>query len=256
MNLSDLAAKGAAPMAYMLALSLPDWSDLAWLEAFARGLSEDQREFGIALIGGDTTHTPGPLTLAITALGSIPRGTMIRRSGAKVDDIVFVSGNVGDAGGGLAILKRESGSVPDEVREVLVARYRIPSPRLALGLALRGIASAALDVSDGLLADLAHIAETSKVQIEIDAACIPVSPALRMLWGDDQAARIRAATAGDDYEIAFTAPEANRTGVLQAAASACVAVTEIGRVTAGEGTTLLDASGRPIAVPRAGYTHF
>jgi thiamine-monophosphate kinase len=107
-----------------------------------------------------------------------------------------------------------------------------------------------------LLADLAHIAETSKVQIEIDAACIPVSPALRMLWGDDQAARIRAATAGDDYEIAFTAPEANRTGVLQAAASACVAVTEIGRVTAGEGTTLLDASGRPIAVPRAGYTHF
>jgi thiamine-monophosphate kinase len=254
MSLSDLAAKGAAPIAYLLALSLPDWTDLAWLEAFARGLGEDQRKFAIALVGGDTTRTPGPLTLAITALGSVPQGTMIRRSGAKAGDIVFVSGTIGDAGGGLQVLK--GGSVRDDACDALVARYRKPLPRLALGLALRGLASAALDVSDGLLADLAHIADTSNVRIEIDAARIPVSPALRMLWGDDQAARIRAATAGDDYEIAFTTSEANRGVVLKAAAAVGVAVSEIGRTLMGEGAALLDASGRAIGVPLKGYTHF
>jgi thiamine-monophosphate kinase len=256
MNLSDLAAKGAAPMAYLLALSLPDWTDFAWLEAFARGLGEDQRKFNISLIGGDTTHTPGPLTLAITAFGSIPRGTMLRRSGAKAGDILFVSGTIGDAGGGLVVLKSEAGPISDLEREALVARYREPSPRLSLGLALRRIANAALDVSDGLLADVAHIAETSKVRIEIDAARIPVSPALRAFWGDAQAARVRAATAGDDYEIAFTAAEANRSAVVKAGADAGVVITEIGRVTAGEGTALVDASGRAIAVSRMGYTHF
>jgi thiamine-monophosphate kinase len=256
MNLSDLAAKGAAPVAYLLALSLPDWIGAAWLDAFARGLGEDQRAFAITLIGGDTTHTPGPLTLTITALGSVPCGTMVRRSGAKAGDLVFVSGTIGDAGGGLAILKGECGPVSPEERELLIARYREPSPRLALGLALRGIANAALDVSDGLLADLAHVAETSKVRIEVDTQRIPVSPALRALWGDDQPARVRAATAGDDYEIAFTVPEAIRSDVLKAAAAAGVAITEIGRAVAGEGVALLDANRRPIAVPRKGYTHF
>jgi thiamine-monophosphate kinase len=160
-NLSDLAAKGAKPISYLLALSLPDWPDLAWVEAFARGLGEDQHEFGISLIGGDTTRTPGPLTLAITALGSVPRGTMIRRAGAAVGDLVFVSGTIGDAGGGLAILKGDGASISAVARDALIARYREPSPRLSLGL--RGLASAALDVSDGLLADLGHIADMSKV---------------------------------------------------------------------------------------------
>jgi thiamine-monophosphate kinase len=256
MNLSDLAAKGAAPMAYLLALSLPDRIDMAWLEAFARGLCEDQRAYGIQLIGGDTTRTPGPLTLAITAMGSIPRGTMIRRSGAQAGDVVFISGTIGDAGGGLAILKGEGGSIPDAHRAALIARYREPSPRVTLGLALRGIASASLDVSDGLLADLGHIAETSQVRIAVDAMRIPLSPALSACWGDDQSVRIRAATAGDDYEIAFTAPEANRSVVLKAASDAGVPVTPIGRVEAGHGVVLLDARGRDIAVPRKGFTHF
>jgi thiamine-monophosphate kinase len=256
MNLSDLAAKGASPIAYLLALSLPDWTDMAWLEAFARGLGEDQRAFGVSLIGGDTTRTPGPLTLAITALGSIPTGTMIRRSGAKADDLVFVSGTIGDAGGGLAILKGEGVSISGTHRTTLIARYREPSPRVSLGLALRELASAALDVSDGLLADLGHIADTSKVRIAIDAARIPISPALRALWGNDQAVLVRAATSGDDYEIAFTAPEANRSAVMKAAADAKFAVSEIGRVVTGSGVTLLDSTGREIDVPRKGYVHF
>jgi thiamine-monophosphate kinase len=256
MNLSDLAAKGAAPMAYLLALSLPDWTDRTWLEAFARGLAEDQHAFGVSLIGGDTTRTPGPLTLAITALGSVPRGTMIRRSGAKAGDLVFVSGTIGDAGGGLAMLKGEGGSISDVHRNTLIARYREPSPRVSLGLALRGIASAALDVSDGLLADLGHIADTSTVRIAIGAARIPLSPALRALWGDGAEACVRAASAGDDYEIAFTAREGDKRAVVRAAAEAGVPVAEIGRVLAGEGIELCDAAGREIAVPRKGYVHF
>lgn len=255
-NLSDLAAKGAKPLAYLLALSLPDWIDMAWLEAFARGLGEDQRAFGISLTGGDTTRTPGPLTLAITVLGSIPRGTMIRRNGARAGECVFVSGTIGGAGGGLAILKGEGSSLSSEYRNALIARYREPSPRVSLGLKLRGLASAALDVSDGLIADLGHIAETSKVGIAVGASRIPISSALRALWGDDEAARIRAAISGDDYEIAFTAPEANRSAVLEAAMGAKVAVTEIGRVLAGGGVALLDASGRQIVVPNRGFTHF
>jgi thiamine-monophosphate kinase len=253
-NLSDLAAKGAKPLAYLLALSLPDWIDMSWLEAFARGLGEDQRAFAVSLIGGDTTHTPGPLTLAITALGSLPRGTMIRRAGAKAGDLVFVSGTIGDAGGGLVVLTGEGGKLSDTHRAALIARYREPSPRVSLGLALRGIANASLEVSDGLLADLGHIDDTSKVHIAIDAARIPVSPALQALWGDT--ARIRAAAAGDDYEIVFTAAAANRDAILEASRSTGVAVTEIGRVAAGTGVVLLDAMGREIATPRKGYAHF
>jgi len=240
-NLSDLAAKGAEPAAYLLALSLPARLDLAWLEEFARGLGEDQQAFGIALFGGDTTSTPGPLTLAITAFGFVPVGGMIRRAGAKPGDGVYVSGSIGDAGGGLAVL--QGGSGPAE----LVERYRLPMPRLALGLALRGIASAALDVSDGLIADLGHIAEVSGVRIVVEAARIPRSPALRALWGDGNEAILRAATAGDDYEIAFTVPPRDEIPA---------GVSRIGVVEKGAGIVLLDAEGREIAVPRAGYRHF
>ncbi len=177
-NLSDLAAKGAEPAGYLMALLLPDWPDKAWLHAFADGLAADQATFGLSLMGGDTSATPGPLAVSISAFGFVPAGAMIRRAGAQPGDLVFVSGTIGDAGGGLAVLKGNR-SVPE-----LVARYRLPEPRLALGPALRGIASASLDVSDGLMADLGHIAEVSKVRIEVDAARIPLSKALRSLWGD------------------------------------------------------------------------
>ena len=247
-NLSDLAAKGAVPVGYLMALLLPDWPDMAWLRAFADGLAADQAAFGLSLMGGDTSATPGPLAISISAFGHVPAGAMIRRAGARPGDLVFVSGTIGDAGAGLVALKEER-TAPE-----LVARYRVPQPRLALGPMLRGIASASLDVSDGLMADLGHIAQVSKVRIEVAAAQIPLSGALRALWGAEAA--VRAAVAGDDYEIAFTAPASRRADVANAAARSGVAVAEIGRVIAGEGAVLLDASGREIAIAQSGYTHF
>jgi len=247
-NLSDLAAKGAEPAGYLLSLSLPQRIDRTWLEHFARGLGEDQNAFGVPLLGGDTTATPGPLSLTITAMGHVPAGAMIRRSGAKAGDGVYISGTIGDAGGGLAVL--QSGGGPAE----LIERYRLPSPRLALGRALRGVASAAIDVSDGLLADLAHIADVSSVRISVEAARIPRSAALRALWGDTPAAIVHAATAGDDYEIAFTS--AHEEQVMEAAGQAGVSVTRIGHVEQGAGLVVHDPEGREIAVARAGFTHF
>ncbi len=244
-NLSDLAATGAEPLGYLLALSLPENTEYAWLKKFAAGLARDQREFGITLFGGDTTATPGPLTIAVTALGAVPKGKMLRRKGAKPGDLVFVSGTIGDAGAGLALLRRKF-----ETPKSLIARYRVPSPRLSLGLALRGIATASLDVSDGLIADLGHIADVSRVHITVRAGSIPLSAALR---GSDP---VTAATAGDDYEIAFTAPARKRDAVMRAAREVGVRVTEIGKVARGEGVVLLDADGREVVPKKKGYVHF
>ncbi len=253
-NLSDLAAKGADAAGYLLALSLPSNLDKEWLAAFAYGLKQDQREFGISLYGGDTTSTPGPLTVAITAFGFVPKGKMIRRAGAKPDDLVFVSGTIGDGSAGLTLL-REPQQVSHAVRDFLVHRYHEPRPRLALGLALRDVASAALDISDGLLADLGHIAAVSGVRIEIDAHRLPLSAALQAVWGDGLEARIRAATAGDDYEIAFAVAPRHVEDAIKAARDS-TAVTQIGRVVAGQGVALLDDEGRELAVTRKGYVHF
>ena len=255
-NLSDLAAKGAHASHYLLALSLPNWIDDAWLTNFAAGLAEDQTRYGVTLLGGDTTSTPGPLTLSITALGSIPAGRMLRRAGAKAGDLVFVSGTIGDAGAGLDILQGKASNLSSDRRERLVQRYRLPEPRLALGRALVGVASAALDVSDGLIADLGHIAEASGVHIVIDAPLVPLSAELTSLWGEGTHGLLRAATAGDDYELAFTAPPAARDSVAEAARACGVAVKEIGRVESGAGTALVDEAGREIAVDRPGFTHF
>jgi thiamine-monophosphate kinase len=178
---------------------------------------------------------------------------MIRRAGAKVGDCVFVSGTIGDAAGGLAVLK---GDKPAGTHSELIARYREPSPRLKLGHALRGVATAALDVSDGLVADLAHLAESSRVRIAIDAAHVPLSAALQSLWGSSAAAIERAVTAGDDYEIAFTASPSMRNAVAEAAKRTGVSVTEIGRVEAGKGVVLHDAQGCEMPIARGGFTHF
>lgn len=252
-NLSDLAAKGAEPAGYLLTLFLPEWPDLAWLERFAQGLARDQVEFGLSLMGGDMSSTPGPLAVSISAYGYVPSGAMIRRAGAHAGDCVFVSGTIGDSAGGLSVLK---GGAPAAKHEHLVARYRTPQPRLALGRALRGVASAALDVSDGLVADLGHLARVSGVAVSIDAARIPLSPDLLSLWGDGLDTRCRAAVAGDDYEIAFTAPSAARDAVMAAASQSGIAVSEIGRVEEGKGVRLLDANGHEIRLSDGGFTHF
>ncbi|HSC19191.1 MAG TPA: thiamine-phosphate kinase [Rhizomicrobium sp.] len=255
-NLSDLAAKGCAPSGYLVTLSLPSRIDARWLRAFANGLAPDQTAFGISLLGGDTTATPGPLSIAITAFGHVPQGKLLRRAGARPGDLVFVSGTLGDAGGGLACLKQEACSSNAIDRAYLVDRFQVPQPRIALGQALVGVASASIDVSDGLVADLGHIAESSSVHVGIEAARIPLSPELKALWGTSQGAILRAATAGDDYEIAFAVPPENCELVRRAAIGSGVSVTEIGRCEAGQGVILVDEKEREIPVTRPGYVHF
>lgn len=249
-NLSDLAAKGAEPIGYLLTLCLPRRADDAWIGAFARGLAHDQKQFGISLLGGDTTATPGPLTIAITAFGSVPSGTMNRRAGSKIGDLIFVSGTIGDAGAGLAASKSR------KKQDALIARYRLPEPRLALGRALRGLATSAIDVSDGLIADIGHLAESGTDAFVIDAARIPLSPAFRKAIGSDDKARVRAATAGDDYEVAFTCRPNKRAQVLAAAKKSRTPITEIGHVEDGRGVYLIGANGKPLATGKGGFTHF
>jgi thiamine-monophosphate kinase len=261
-NLSDLAAKGARPRAYLMALCLAPWVDDAWLRAFADGLAADQARYAIGLLGGDTTATPGPLTISITALGEVAAGRMIKRGGARAGDGVFVSGTIGDAGAGLAVLRGEGARLSDvdrlsdADRAALIARYRCPEPRTGLGPALSGLASAALDVSDGLLADLGHLAKASGVRLVLDADRLPLSPACRALWGAGREGVIRAAGAGDDYEIAFTAPPGAADAVTAAAFATGVPVRLIGHVEEGSGVMLRDAKGADIPVARTGFTHF
>jgi thiamine-monophosphate kinase len=254
-NLSDLAAKGAAPHAYLLNIALPPTITPEWLQAFAAGLAQDQQRFGISLLGGDTARTEGPLSIAVTAFGFVPEGKMVRRSGAVPGDDVCVTGTVGDSGGGLAIFRREVHALADAQRDFLIARYRVPEPPLAFGRLLQPLATAAIDVSDGLIADLGHLAQASGVKLVVDADSIPRSDSLRALWGDDDAAIVRAATAGDDYQIAFTAPPSRLEEVMRAANDCSVAVAKIGKVAAGAGVELT-RKGRILPVPRPGYRHF
>lgn len=251
--LSDQAAKGAIPSAWLLALALPSWPDMQWLEDFTAGLATDGAEFAIPLLGGETNATPGPLTITVTAIGHVPAGDIVRRNGAKAGDGVFVTGTIGDAGAGLSLADAVT---CDAARDYLVSRYRLPQPRLALGLALRRIASAAIDVSDGLLADSRHIADASGARIVIEVARIPLSDEYRLLKGDTREARVVAATAGDDYEIAFTAPQSAVSDIAEAARRTQTSVTRIGTVETGSGVALTDESGAEIAVGRLGYTHF
>jgi thiamine-monophosphate kinase len=243
-NLSDLAAKGASPAYYLLNLALPRPMREEWLADFAAGLSEDQRQFGLSLLGGDTSATEGSLSISVTAMGFVLAGRMVKRAGARVGDAVYVTGTIGDSAGGLAIFKREKHQLTDAQRDHLTKRYQVPEPPVAFGAGLFDLASASVDVSDGLIADLGHVAEASKVRIELEAEAIPRSDALRAFWGEGTDAILRAATAGDDYQIAFTAPP----GLSGPFA-------RIGEVQAGEGINLT-FKGERIAVPKPGYRHF
>jgi thiamine-monophosphate kinase len=249
-NLSDLAAMGAEPLGYLMVLARPKSIDDAWLEAFARGLGREQERFGLHLLGGDTVSTPGPLTLTLTILGLVPRGQAIRRKGAKPGDEVWVSGTLGDAALGLRILRGLAAS-EDEALD-LIDRYRTPRPRLGLGRELRGIATAALDVSDGLLADLGHILKASGVGAELQAEALPLSASARGMPGALDAAL----SGGDDYELLFTAAETSRPAVEAAAKRAGVSVTRIGRIEAQPGLRLIGPGGRPMTRRKLGWQHF
>jgi thiamine-monophosphate kinase len=257
-NLSDLAAMGARPVAYLLSLSLNEGTDEGWLAAFVRGLQADQGRYGVDLLGGDTTRTPGPTTVSVTAIGDLPPGTALRRAGAAVGDRVYVSGPIGDSALGLAVLEGRAGEVAPEDAELLSDRYRLPRPRVALGMGLRerSIATAAIDVSDGLLADLGHIAAQSGVGIRIDLQRIPMSSAAQRLVERNTETLMMALCGGDDYELAFTAP-ADAAGEVAALANDLdQPLTCIGEVTADEGVRLLDPEGVDMPVSRSGWTHF
>lgn len=257
-NLSDLAAMGAVPYGYTLALALPkDLPDPeSWLGAFAGGLAADQDEYGIQLLGGDSVSTPGPVTLSVTAFGTVPRGRELRRSGAGAGDDLWVSGSIGDAALGLKMLTGAlRGSTDDE--HYLADRYRLPRPRTPLGPALAGVASAALDVSDGLVQDAGHIAARSGVALHIEAAAVPLSPAARRCIDSSVALLHDVLTGGDDYELVFTAPSDARGAIAAIAGAAGVPVTRIGRAEAGVGVRVSDPDGRPMeGLDRGGWSHF
>jgi thiamine-monophosphate kinase len=249
-NLSDLAAKGAEPVGYLLAMALPASHDDAWLAAFSQGLAEDQKAFGLALLGGDSVRIDGPAALTVTAIGRVAAGKALLRSGAKAGDILYVSGTLGDAALGLKLLKGELGGMSWALRERLVARYRLPEPRLDLGQGLIGIASAAIDISDGLVADLGHLCEASGVAATIDAARLPLSDAARAAIAGEPTLVAAALAGGDDYEILFAAPGS------AGAKLASLPVTQIGRVVTGRGVTVVGADGAVITLEKGGYRHF
>jgi thiamine-monophosphate kinase len=252
-NLSDLAAMGAEPRFALLALTLPD-DDRAFVHGLARGFDRLARRHGVALVGGDTTR--GPLSISVTALGAAPRNAALRRAGAQVGDEIWVSGTLGDAAAGLAVVEGRLDEVAP--RDAIALRRRLdrPTPRVALGLALRGIASAAIDVSDGLLADLGHVLASGGVGAQITRERVPVSPSLRRAVANVERRARFALAGGDDYELVFTAPAARSALVLEAASTSGVRVTRIGAITRSQRIAVLDAEGRAWDPGCHGYVHF
>ena len=249
-NLSDLAACGATPRAFTLALALPR-ADAAWLEGFARGLFALADEHGIALVGGDTTQ--GPLNLCITVMGEAPAGSALLRSGARAGDDLYVSGTLGDARLALEVFRGKlslSGEAFEQVRRAM----ECPTPRVALGQALRGVATSAIDVSDGLAGDLGHVLRRSKVGATLNVDALPRSSVLEV-----QALALRremGLAGGDDYELVFTAPLAARDAVARAAAASNTPVTRIGSIEAQQGLRLVDSAGAALDLQFASFDHF
>ena len=249
-NLSDLAAMGADPLGYLLTVSVPRAAPEAWFAAFAAGLVADQAEFGLTLLGGDTTSTPGPVSLSLTILGTVPPGEALRRHGAQPGDEVWVSGTIGD--GALGLLAAQ-GKLADP-DGFLAGRYRLPRPRLALGRGLRGVATACLDVSDGLVQDLGHLCRAGNLAAIIQQERVPISPAAAALGSGHVT---RCLTGGDDYELAFAAPEGASTAVLAAGQAAGVQVTRIGYFVTGDpAVQVMKADGTRLRLASAGWDHF
>ena len=255
-NLSDLAAMGARPLHYLLTTALPSTLGSDWVEEFARGLAEDQRRFEIDLLGGDSVATSGPAVLSLTAFGEVAEGMEIRRKGALADDFVWVSGTIGDAFLGLALLRGAYPQLAPEYRSRLIGRFRVPNPRVDLGRRLVGIAHAMIDVSDGLIADLGHVCETSCVAAVIELASLPLSPAARIIADGQPGVRTQLAAGGDDYELLFTAPAGLTKAIDDLSSVLGLPITRIGRIEAGEGVRLVDTDGRIIPVNAPGYRHF
>ena len=247
-NLSDLAAMGAAPFAYLMTVSAPPSTPDAWFAAFAAGLAQDQRQFGLHLLGGDTTSTPGPISLSLTILGTVHPGHAIRRNGAQAGDELWVSGTIGD--GALGLLAA-TGRLADPTG-FLADRYRLPQPRL--GLARHGVVHAALDVSDGLVQDVGHLCRASGVAAEIQVALVPLSAAARSAGLN---LRVNCLTGGDDYELAMAVPVRHVPALRRAASAAGIAITRIGRFMDGAATVMVrDEAGDVMDIKIGGWSHF
>ena len=260
-NLSDLAAKGAKPVGFLLSLALPDGTPDAWLAGFADGLRADAQFYGCPLLGGDTDRTPGPVMVSIAAFGTVPHGGMVRRSGAKPGDCVFVSGTIGDAALGLKLRREPAAAARYQLepreRDHLLTRYLIPEPRLALSEQIRLHASAAMDVSDGLAGDLAKLCGASGVSAEIEIEKVPLSDAARRVIAVDASARELAVTGGDDYEIVCTIAAEKLDAFRAAALASGVAVTEIGRIVAGRtAPRFRDRHGHRLEFAHPSFSHF
>jgi thiamine-monophosphate kinase len=260
-NLSDLAAKGSQPAGFLLSLALPETVGAEWLEAFARGLGADAQAYGCALLGGDTVRTTGPVTISITALGTLPRGTMVPRTGAQAGDLVVVTGTIGDGALGL-LVRRDPDSarrwqLDQRQREHLIARYLLPQPRNAVAEALRRHASAAMDVSDGLAGDLRKLCAASGVAAQIEVARVPLSDAARQALAGEPGLIETALTGGDDYEVVATVPAGARDALMAEAKAAGVALTEIGFIRAGRPEVhFLNPAGKPLLFKQPSFSHF
>jgi len=250
-NLSDMAAMGAMPYWAMLALTVPSVDD-AWLAAFAKGFFDLAEQFNVSLIGGDTTR--GPLTLTVTIMGEVPAGAALRRSGAKAGNDIWVSGEIGDAALAVAHRRGRLELSPADYQEAVMRLYE-PTPRVPLGQALRGLATSAIDISDGLLADLGHICRLSGLGATVDFAAIPVSAIGAKHLASD-AGRSAVAAGGDDYELCFTAHPNSRDSIRELTDVLGVALTRIGQVKRGKGVSLLGADGKPVKIDGRGFDHF
>jgi thiamine-monophosphate kinase len=259
-NVSDLAAKAARPIGYLMALAFPESPTLGWLTRFAAGLQMAQTSFGCHLIGGDTDRRPGPITISITIIGSVEKGHMIRRGTARAGDTVVVSGTLGDAALGLALrndaaLAARWGLSAVEA-DYLRQRYARPQPRLALAAALRTHASAAMDVSDGHAKDLGRMCAASGCAARVRLADMPLSPAAAKALAADPGLALRIVAAGDDYEVLATVPEAGVPAFQSMAKEGGVAVTRIGATTASTGVVIEGGDGQPLTLTRTGWDHF
>lgn len=259
-NVSDLVAKGANPLAYVMGIALPGNPQRAWLRQFADGLGQAQAAFGCQLIGGDTDCTPGPLSVSITAFGSVPSGGMLRRSTARPGDLVYVSGTIGDAALGLALRRdpsmRERCRLDEAACRYLDAKFRRPQPPIKLTAALRAYASASMDVSDGLIKDFDRLCRASGAGGRIEAARVPLSDAAQTIVARSGATIADLMTGGEDYEVLAAIPAQRAAEYERSAVAAGIAVTRIGAIAeACDGIAALDASGQQMQLARTGWDH-
>jgi thiamine-monophosphate kinase len=259
-NLSDLAAKGAQPVGFLVTLALPKSATESWVGLFARGLGEDAEHYQCPLLGGDSVRTSGPIAISITALGSVPKGTMVRRGGAQAGDAVMVTGTIGDAALGLALRDAAAAKrwkLDNKHSGHLIGRYLLPQPRNALAEAVRVNATAAMDVSDGLAGDLGKLCDVSGVSADIDVSKVPLSEAAASVVKSEPAAMEQVLTGGDDYEIVCTVPPERLDAFRAAAESARVPVAEIGRITAEKTPPrFLGRDGKPMQFKQTSFSHF